>query len=287
MESCRPENMAVNPSASKRKKAKLIQDLERLDSVLVAFSGGVDSAFLLSVARGALGEKVLGVTASSPIHSAEEKTGAIDFAKVNRIQHMVINSDEMALPEFLANGPDRCYHCKKSLANQLARVAKERGIRHMAHGANTDDLSDYRPGFKAAQAAGLMAPLIDAGLSKAEIRFLARDMGLSVWDRAADACLASRIPYGSPVTGRKLQMVETAEAFLKAKGFTQLRVRHHGVMARIESVEETFDRIIDKTLREEIVKKFRSIGFVHIAMDLEGYLSGKMNRELSHEQALF
>lgn len=279
--------MATNPLVSRRKKAKLIQDLSGLDSLLVAFSGGVDSALLLSVAHQALGEKVLGVTAASPIHAAAEKSEAVDFAKVNHVQHMVIDSEEMNLPEFRANGPDRCYHCKKALAEQLMHVADGRDIRHVAHGANTDDLSDYRPGFKAAQEAGLLAPLVDAGLNKAEIRFLAREMGLCVWDRPADACLISRLPYGTPVTHERLGMVEKAEAFLKSKGFGQLRVRHHGVLARIETGDDTFNRMMDRTLREEIVEAFRAIGFAHVALDLEGYLSGKMNRELPSDGPFF
>ena len=273
----------INPSTSKRKKANLIRNLRRLDSVLVAFSGGVDSAFLSAVAHEALGEKVLAVTASSPIHPAEEKAAAVDFAQATGIPHVVIDSDEMNLPEFLANGPDRRYHCKKALAGKLAGVAKERGIRHMVHGANTDDLSDYRPGFRAAQESGLTAPLIETALGKAEIRFLAREMGLSVWDRPADACLVSRLPYGSPITTEKLQMIESAEAFLRGKGLSGLRVRHHGAMARVEADGDSFQRMTDQALRGEIVERFRAIGFVHIAMDLEGYLPGKMNRELSRE----
>lgn len=272
--------MALDPAVLERKREKLMDDLSGLDTLLVAFSGGVDSAFLLSVAHEVLGEKVLGVTAASPIHPLEERETASRFAETHQIRHLVINSKEMTLPEFIENTPDRCYHCKKVLIGQLTQVAGESGIRHMAHGANRDDLRDFRPGFRAADEAGLLSPLVNAGLHKSEIRLLAKQMGLSVWDRPAAACLATRLPYGSPITERKLRMVETAEQCLKNLGFRELRVRYHGSVARIELGGEAFASVMDVPVREEIVKRFQALGFTHISLDLEGYVSGKMNREL-------
>ncbi|MDZ7697067.1 MAG: ATP-dependent sacrificial sulfur transferase LarE [Deltaproteobacteria bacterium] len=280
MKNGEPRNMVLDPAVLERKREKLMDDLSGLDTLLVAFSGGVDSAFLLSVAHEVLGEKVLGVTAASPIHPLEERETASRFAEANQIRHLVVDSEEMALPEFIENTPDRCYHCKKALIRQLTQVAEERGIRHMAHGANTDDLTDFRPGFRAAEEAGLLTPLVNAGLHKSEIRLLAKQMGLSVWDRPAAACLASRLPYGSPITERKLRMVEAAEQCLMDLGFRELRVRHHGSVARIELGGEAFTGVMDVPVREEIVKRFQALGFTHISLDLEGYVSGKMNREL-------
>ncbi len=277
--------MALDPAILERKRGKLMDDLNGLDTLLVAFSGGVDSAFLLSVAHGVLKDKVLAVTASSPIHPLEERETATRFAETHQIGHLVMNSEEMALPEFIENPPDRCYHCKRALIRQLAQVAKEKGIRHMAHGANMDDLMDFRPGFRAAQEAGLLSPLVEAGLHKSEIRLLAKEMGLSVWNRPSAACLASRLPYGSPITKRKLQMVEAAEQFLKDQGFRELRVRHHGSVARIELSGEAFAGLMDKAVREEIVKRFQTLGFTYISLDLEGHVSGKMNRELGLEMS--
>lgn len=273
--------MTINPAVLEKKREKLMDGLSGLGDLLVAFSGGVDSAFLLFAAHEVLGDSVLGVTASSPIHPLEERETATRFAEANHIPHLIIDSEEMSLPAFLKNDPDRCYHCKKALVTQLKRVAEERGIPHVAHGANVDDLTDYRPGFRAAQEAGLLSPLVEVELQKAEIRLLAKEMGLSVWDRPSAACLASRLPYGSPITKRKLQMVEAAEQFLKNLGFMELRVRHHGSVARIELGGKAFAGMTDEAVREKIVNKFQAIGFTHISLDLEGYVSGKMNRDLS------
>jgi uncharacterized protein len=264
----------------REKKERLFEILRDLDSILVAFSGGVDSAFLLFVAHEVLGEGVLGVTAVSPIHPAEERETASRFAQMHHIRHLTIASHEMTLPEFVANGPDRCYHCKKALLDRLKQMAEERDISHIAHGANRDDLNDYRPGFRAAEESRLLSPLIQAELSKEEIRFLAKEMELSVWNRPAAACLASRIPYGSPVTKRKLQMIEAAETFLMDQGFNGMRVRHHDSVARIELPGKGFGRMMDDPVRAEIVENFHEIGFTHVALDLEGYVPGKMNREL-------
>jgi pyridinium-3,5-biscarboxylic acid mononucleotide sulfurtransferase len=265
------------------KKAHLIDSLAKLDALLVAFSGGVDSAFLLAAAREALGKKVVAATAVSPLHPRREQEAAAAFARNRGIVHILFQTHEMTLPEFVANDAHRCYYCKAALSEKLLRLARERGIPHVAHGANTDDVNDYRPGLRAAEEAGIMAPLIEARLSKAEIRFLAKEMGLSEWDKPAMACLASRFPYGSPITEKGLRMVEAAEAFLSDQGFSGVRVRHHGSVARIEAPFAAMDGMTCTEKRQEIVERLRQIGFEHIALDLEGYVSGKMNRGIEGE----
>ena len=262
------------------KKNRLRDFLGGLDSLLVAFSGGVDSAYLLSEARQVLGKKVVAVTASSSIHPHRELEEAVQFAESIGVDHVVFSSEEMDLVEFLLNGSDRCYHCKKALSKKLLAIAEERGMVHVAHGANMDDLGDFRPGFKAAKEAGMIAPLMEAGLGKSEIRFLAKEMGLNQWDKPAMACLASRIPYGNPITVRALQMVDRAEEFLRNAGFEEVRVRHHGSVARIEVAPLRIKEIQEEPVKSDLIRTFRKIGFEHIALDLEGYEQGKMNREL-------
>ncbi|MBW2125822.1 MAG: ATP-dependent sacrificial sulfur transferase LarE [Deltaproteobacteria bacterium] len=198
------------------------------------------------------------------------------FALDHDVRHILFPSKEMGQAEFLANGPDRCYHCKRALLKMLLRIAKEEGMAHVAHGANRDDLGDFRPGFRAAREMGAVAPLLDVYLGKEEIRYLAREMGLATWNRPSMSCLATRIPYAEPITMEKLKMIETAEAFLLEKGFTQVRVRHHGHVARIELPPDDLARAMEKGLRDEVVKVLRDIGYHHVALDLEGYTSGKM-----------
>jgi uncharacterized protein len=186
----------------------------------------------------------------------------------------------MDLKEFIVNRSDRCYHCKKALSKKLLAVAEEQGMAHVAHGANMDDLDDFRPGFKAAQEAGMIAPLMEAGLGKDEIRFLSKEMGLDQWDKPAMACLASRIPYGQPITVQALEMVDRAEEFMRNAGFAEVRVRHHGSVARIEVAPHRMKELQEEPVRKDLVQAFRKLGFEHIALDLEGYEQGKMNREL-------
>jgi uncharacterized protein len=270
----------MDKEIASRKKERLISQLKNLESVLVAFSGGVDSAFLLAVAHQVLGDKVLAVTARSIIHPGWEGDKATEFGRKRGIHHLVISSEEMSLPEFVSNDADRCYHCKKHLLQGLLKIARENGSKHVAHGANVDDLKDYRPGFRAATESGVLAPLIDAQLSKEEIRFLSKEMGLPTWDKPPMPCLASRIPYGSPITELKLKMIQEAEAFLLKQGLREVRVRHHESVARIEVDGAEQSKIMAEGLREAIIGKFREIGFEHVALDLEGYISGKMNRSL-------
>ena len=274
----------MDEKAARLKKKNLIRHLKGLDSLVVAFSGGVDSTFLLALAHETMGDKVLAVTESSSTYPSRERQEAIQFAGERGIAHVVFQSDETTIPEFVSNAPDRCYHCKKSLSRELVKIAGERGIDHVAYATNVDDLSDYRPGLKAAQELGIIAPLVEAQLNKEEIRFLSKEMGLPTWAKPAMACLASRIPYGEAITDKKLKMVEEAEAYLAKTGFKQYRVRHHGSVARIEVENAEIHKINEPVLRKNIAEKFKEIGFLHVAVDLEGYTTGSMNRALETKE---
>jgi len=262
------------------KKAALLSRLEGLGDLVVAFSGGVDSTFLLAAAREALGDKVIAATACSFVYSEKETDEAARIAKTLGVKQVLFQSRETVQEAFIANDKDRCYYCKKSVLGEIFQVAREHGIKNVAHGANRDDKGDYRPGFRAAEELGAVAPLMEVGLTKDEIRFLSREMDLPTWDKPSMACLASRIPYGTPVTPERAGMVEDAEGFLMDKGFRVARVRHHGTVARIELGLEELARFMDEGLRRQVVEAFKKIGFQHVALDLEGYVSGKMNRSL-------
>ena len=271
----------VDEKIVREKRDRLIRYLGGLESLLVAFSGGVDSTLLLALAHEALGPGVKAVTAISATYPEREREAAREFAEARGIEQIVIESDELSLPEFVRNGPNRCYHCKKALGTKMLEIAAQNGIRHVAHGANLDDRSDYRPGMKAAEEMGFLAPFLREELTKEEIRFLCREMNFAVWDKPSMACLASRIPYGDPITKDKLYMIDQAEAYLNDQGFGQCRVRVHGVVARIEIGPEEMSRFLDGGFRTGLVERFREIGFHHIALDLEGYRTGSMNRALA------
>jgi uncharacterized protein len=249
----------------------------------VALSGGVDSGLLLAEAHAVLGDRLIAVTVRSPIHPEQEVDDAAALAASLGVSHIIVDSGEIHLADFLANTPERCYICKKNVFGQLLRVIGDKGFKFLAHGANVDDLSDYRPGLKAAGELGVLAPLMDAGFTKADIRLAARHRGLSVWNKPAMACIATRFPYGTVIRPAAVEQVKHAERVLAEAGFVGCRVRLHGEVARIEVPLAQLPMLVADPLRGRIVDQLRNIGFVHVSLDLEGYVSGSMNRSLDDD----
>ncbi len=249
--------------------------LTDMESVLVAYSGGVDSSFLLKVARDVLGSRAQGVIAVSPLMPDYELSEAEEVACEIDVQVAIVEKGELEDPEFLANTPDRCYFCKGAICERLKGFAQEHGYRVVVDGTNADDTGDYRPGQRAARECGMRSPLQEAGFTKVEIRTLAREMGLPNWDKPSSACLASRIPYGTPITRADLARIGEAELVLRGLGLRQLRVRHHGNVARIEVPVEAFDTILAN--RQEIVDALKALGYAYVTLDLKGFRSGSMN----------
>lgn len=264
-----------------QKKQKLWERLSAFPSVAIAFSGGVDSTLLLATAVKVLGGRVVAMTARSATHPTAESDAAASIARRIGVKLIMFDTPELDDPGFVANGPRRCYHCKKILFTSMRQHAADQNISLLAHGANVDDLSDFRPGFEAAEELGVQAPLIFAGLTKSDIRTLARDMHLPNWNRPAMACLATRIPYGVEIRSDILHQIAHAEAVLSRHGFNSCRVRHHGLLARIEIDAAQMDRLLNETTRREVVRALRESGYEFVALDLEGYVSGKMNRGIS------
>jgi len=264
------------------KQTKLLAVLRELGEVLVAYSGGTDSAYLAWAAHQALGERSTAITADSPSIPESHKRDAAEYARICGFRHELIPTFEFANPDYVKNDKDRCFHCKDELFARLEEIAAERGIEQIVYGVNKDDLGDYRPGQTAAKVHQVKAPLVEAGLTKAEIRELSRAAGLPFWDRPAAACLSSRIPYGTPVTVETIKTIETGEEAIKSLGFRQFRVRFHGDLVRIEIARDELERALNLDVAGRMTAIFKPLGFHYVTLDLEGYRQGSLNAALSH-----
>lgn len=269
-----------------QKRSTLECVLRRSGRILIAYSGGVDSAFLAYSARQTLGQDMLAVIADSPSLARTHLADALSFAREQDIPVEVISTFELDKPEYQRNDGARCFHCKDELFTVMEAFRQDRGFETIAYGVNLDDQGDFRPGQRAAQKHRVVAPLLEAGLTKRDIRDLAQAAGLRVWDKPASACLSSRIEYGRPVTREALRMVERGEDVLRELGFRQFRVRHHGEMVRIEVAPEELPRALDVAMAAELTRIFKALGFRFVTLDLEGFRSGSMNALLTPEQLI-
>ena len=276
-----PPVHALDPSRIQEKQDLLLAQLRGMQSVIVAYSGGADSAYLAWAAHQALGARAVAVTADSASIPASHKRDAEAFVRDFGIAHRYIETLEFDNPDYVKNDKNRCFHCKDELFTRLDAFAKENELSNIVYGVNTDDLGDYRPGQQAAQQHRVAAPLVDAGLCKAEIRELSRLAGLPTWDRPAAACLSSRIPYGTPVTLQNVKTVELGEEELKALGFRQFRTRFHGELVRIEIAREELARALDPSMASRFSAIFRKLGFKYVTLDLDGYRQGSLNEVLT------
>jgi uncharacterized protein len=267
----------LDPNAALAKEQRLLDSLRALDSVFIAFSGGADSAYLAWAAHQAIGARSIAITAISPSFSRHDRAEAEKFVTATGIRHEFIETTEFENPEYIANNGDRCYHCKNELFERMDALARARGVQAIAYGINADDTRDFRPGHRAAHEHHVLAPLLDAALTKAEIRWLSQRAGLATWDRPASACLSSRVPYGTAVTPEIMDKIDRAEAALRALGFRQFRVRAHGELARIEIAQDELARGFEPAMGAQISAVVKAAGFNFVTMDLEGYRQGSLN----------
>ncbi len=274
-----PRLAALDPGLLAR-YGQLRECLTTLESVAVAFSGGVDSTFLGWAARDALGDRALLVTADSESYAEGELDESRRLAALIGLRHLVIRTHEVENPAYAENPPNRCFFCKEELFTRLEPIAAAEGLRHLVYGATVDDLGDHRPGMVSARQRGVKAPLIEAGLGKADIRALSRAVGLPTWDKPAMACLSSRFPYGTRITPEKLRQVDQAEAFVRGLGFREFRVRHHGDLARLEIAKGELSRLWEEERAEAIAMRLSELGFLHVTVDLQGFRSGSLNAAL-------
>lgn len=265
---------------TEKKLKNLKKRIDKLESAVIAFSGGCDSSFLAKVAYDVLSDKAIAITANSELYANSEVEDSKKVASEIGIKHEIISSSELNVPGFRDNPPERCYYCKKELFSELLDIARKRKFNYVLDGSNSDDGDDYRPGMKAGKELKIRSPLREAGLTKKEIRQLSRRIGLSTADKPAMACLASRFPYGSKISVGALNRIEKSEQFLRGLGFTQLRVRHHNDIARIEVLPEDIEALLKNNLRKKILTEFKSLGYKYVTLDLEGYRTGSMNEVL-------
>ncbi len=277
--------MTINEISSQTltKYEKLTALLRKMGKVVVAFSGGVDSTFLLKAAHDVLQDDVLAVIGSSETYPQREKAEALSLVREMGVRYLVIETTELNNPDFVNNSPQRCYYCKKELFSKMKKIAETEGIPYILDGSNYEDSQDFRPGIKAAVELGIRSPLKEVGLKKEEIRKLSKKLALSTWNKPSFACLSSRFPYYTKIESSSLKQVDRAEELLRNLSFSQFRVRHYQQMARIEISSDEFSKIMEPTIRDKIISSFKKLGYIYITLDLEGYRSGSMNEPLAED----